>query len=245
MPRDKSLSFRLPQAASKIVIAQPEIAKVTATTDSSFYVQGIEFGSTNLLVYGPGGRLQEVIDIRVGYDSDGLQQDFQAAFPGETLKVRNLGEVLMLAGEVSTTGVQAGAERIAEKYAPESVISRITVRASQQVMLEVRILEASRNALQDMGVNLNVANGSFSVLSGSGLFGVTPPAGVLTTHGGSARPASTPRSRRSRRRASSAPWRSRTWSPFPARRPASWPAASSRSRCRPATASPSSSGPTA
>lgn len=185
VPRDKSLSFRLPQAASKIVIAQPEIAKVTATSDSSFYVQGIEFGSTNLLVYGPGGRLQEVIDIRVGYDSDGLQQDFQAAFPGETLKVRNLGEVLMLAGEVSTTGVQAGAERIAEKYAPESVISRITVRASQQVVLEVRILEASRNALQDMGVNLNVANGSFSVLSGSGLFGVTPPAGVLTTHGGS------------------------------------------------------------
>ena len=185
VPRDKSLSFRLPQAASKIVIAQPDIAKITATSDSSFYVQGIEFGSTNLLVYGPGGRLQEVIDIRVGYDSDGLQQDFAAAFPGEALKVRNLGEVLMLAGEVSDTGVQAGAEKIAEKYAPEAVISRITVRASQQVVLEVRILEASRNALQDMGINLNVANGSFAVLSGSGLFGVTPPAGALTTHGGS------------------------------------------------------------
>ena len=185
VPRDKSLSFRLPQAASRIVIAQPDIAKVTATSDSSFYVQGIEFGSTNLLVYGAGGRLQEVIDIRVGYDSDGLQQDFAAAFPGEGLKVRNLGEVLMLAGEVSTTGVQAGAERIAAKYAPDSVISRITVRASQQIILEVRILEASRNAMQDLGVNLNVANGSFSMLSGSGLVGLTPAAGVLTTRGGS------------------------------------------------------------
>ena len=98
VPRDKSLSFRLPQAASRIVIAQPEIAKVTATSGSSFYVQGIEFGSTNLLVYGPGGRLQEVIDIRVGYDGDGLQQDLTAAFPTEPIKVRNLGEVLMLAG---------------------------------------------------------------------------------------------------------------------------------------------------
>ena len=69
VPRDKSLSFRLPQAASKIVIAQPEIAKVTATSDSSFYVQGIEFGSTNMLVYSRGGALTEVIDIRVGYDA--------------------------------------------------------------------------------------------------------------------------------------------------------------------------------
>lgn len=185
VPRDKSLSFRLPQAASKIVIAQPEIAKITATSDSSFYVQGIEFGATNLLVYGPGGRLQEVIDVRVGYDSDGLQQDFAAAFPGESLKVRNLGEVLMLAGEVSDTGVQAGAERIAEKYAPDAVISRITVRSSQQVILEVRILEASRSAMKDLGVNLGIANGSFSVFSGSGLIGITPPATSFSTHGGS------------------------------------------------------------
>ena len=36
VPRDKSLSFRLPGPASKIVIAQPEIAKVTATSESSF-----------------------------------------------------------------------------------------------------------------------------------------------------------------------------------------------------------------
>ncbi len=185
VPRDKSLSFRLPQPASRIVIAQPEIAKVTATSNASFYVQGIEFGSTNMLVYGPAGRLQEVIDVRVGFDSEGLQQDLTAAFPGEALKVRNLGEVLMLGGEVSTTGVQAGAERIAEKYAPESVISRITVRASEQVVLEVRILEASRSAMQDMGVNLTAANGSFQVLTGGGLIGATPPAAVASLFGGS------------------------------------------------------------
>ena len=181
VPRDKSLSFRLPQAASRIVVAQPDIAKVTATSNASFYVQGIEFGSTNLLVYGAGGRLQEVIDIRVGYDSDGLQQDFTAAFPGESLKVRNLGEVLMLAGEVSNTGVQAGAEKIAAKYAPDAIISRITVRASQQVVLEVRILEASRNAMQDLGVNFNIATGSFGVLAGTGLIGPSSAASVLTT----------------------------------------------------------------
>jgi pilus assembly protein CpaC len=185
VPRDKSLSFRLPGPASRIVIAQPEIAKVTATSDSSFYVQGIEFGSTNMLVYGRGGQLSEVIDVRVGYDAEGLQQDLVAAFPNEPIRVRNLGEVLMLTGELSNSGVQASAERIAEKYAPDSVISRLTIQNSQQVVLEVRILEASRSALQDLGVNLSIFNSSFSVITGSGLIGLNPPHGAITSRGGS------------------------------------------------------------
>ena len=184
VPRDKSLSFRLPGPASRIVIAQPEIAKVTATSNASFYVQGIEFGSTNMLVYSPGGSLSEVIDVRVGYDAEGLQQDLVAAFPNELIRVRNLGEVLMLTGDISNSGVQNSAEKIAQKYAPDSIISRLTVRNSEQVILEVRILEASRSALQDLGVNLSIFNDSFSVITGGGLIGITPPQGTISSRGG-------------------------------------------------------------
>jgi pilus assembly protein CpaC len=185
VPRDKTLSYRLNQPASRIVVAQPEIAKVTGTGDTSFYVQGMEFGATNLLVYGPGGRLLEVIDIRVGYDADGLQDDLRAAFPSEQIGVRSLGEALLLVGEVSNSGVQGAAEKIAERYAPEAVISRINVRNSQQVVLEVRILEASRNGLRDIGVNLDVFNESFAVSTGSGLINaLTPPHTTIATNGG-------------------------------------------------------------
>ncbi|WP_293678322.1 type II and III secretion system protein family protein [uncultured Phenylobacterium sp.] len=185
VPRDKSLSFRLPGPASKIVVAQPEIAKVTATSNASFYVQGIEFGATNMLVYGRGGQLVEVIDVRVGFDSDGLQQDLSAAFPGEAIQVRNLGEMLMLGGHVTDTGVQLGAERIAEKFAPDAVISRLTVKESQQVILEVRIIEADRTAMQDVGFNFSAINPSFSFATGQGLIGIAPPNGLFTTSGGS------------------------------------------------------------
>lgn len=185
VPRDKSLSYRLDQPASRIVIAQPEIAKVTATGDSSFYVQGIEFGSTNMLVYGRGGRLIEVIDIRVGYDASSLQHDLSNAYPGEPLQVRNLGESLMLMGDVSNSGVQRRAEEIAQKYAPDAVISRLSVRDAQQVVLEVRVLEATRSALQDVGFAANIFNSSFSFATGSGLIGASPPAGLLQLFGGS------------------------------------------------------------
>ena len=53
VPRDKSLSFRLDEPATKIVVSQPDIAEVVATTDRSFYVRGIDIGSTNLLVCWP------------------------------------------------------------------------------------------------------------------------------------------------------------------------------------------------
>ncbi|MCR5874498.1 type II and III secretion system protein family protein [Phenylobacterium sp. J426] len=184
VPRDKSLSFRLGQPAARIVVAQPEIAKVTATSDRSFYVQGLEFGSTNMLVFGPGGRLQEVLDIRVGYDADGLQQDLAAAFPNEPLRVRNLGEALMLTGEVSDTGVQYKAEAIAHRYAPDGLISRVSVRASQQVILEVRVLEATRSALQDLGIRAVVGNNSWAVGVGNGLIGASPAAGAVAFSGG-------------------------------------------------------------
>jgi pilus assembly protein CpaC len=149
----------------------------------------MEFGATNMLVYGKGGQLVEVIDVRVGFDSDGLQQDLVAAYPGEAIQVRNLGEVLMLTGDVSDTGVQLGAEKIAEKYAPEGVISRLTVKASQQVVLEVRIIEASRNAMQDVGFDFSVVNNSIAIASGQGLIGIAPPNGLLSTHGGSGKTA--------------------------------------------------------
>ena len=71
VPRDKSLSFRLPQAASRIVIAQPDIAKVTATSDSSFYVQGINDLATPFIMvflkYKNTGKIRENKGIYVNF----------------------------------------------------------------------------------------------------------------------------------------------------------------------------------
>lgn len=184
VPRDKSLAFRLDGPASKIVIAQPDIAQIVPTTDHSFYLRGKELGSTNLLVYAPGGRLREVIDVRVGYDARALQQDLAVALPGEGVRVENLGEGLLLTGNVSTTGAALKAKGLAEKFAPESVTSALTVRASQQVVLEVRIMEATRSALQDIGVAATIKNGSFNFSYGNGLLGNTAAHSALSLTGG-------------------------------------------------------------
>jgi pilus assembly protein CpaC len=187
VPKDKSLAFRLAEPASRIVVAQDEIAQVVATSDRSFYVRGKDIGSTNLLVYGPGGRLAEVIDLDVTYDAAAMQQALAVAFPGEHIEVRNVGQGLLLTGEVSNTGVSARVQKIAEKYAPEFVTNNLTVRASQEVILEVRIMEATRSALKDFGITGAIGNNSFQFASGTGLIGANAPQGTLRFTGGAGR----------------------------------------------------------
>lgn len=170
VPKDKSLSFRLDEPATKIVVAQPDIAEVVATTDRSFYVRGVDLGSTNLLVYGSGGRLIEVIDVRVGVDAAALQQDLAQALPRERISVQNLGQGVILTGRVSNPGVAARAKLIAEHFAPEGVTNMLKVDGAQ-VVLEVRILEANRSWLQDLGVGALISSKYFNYSYGANLAG--------------------------------------------------------------------------
>ncbi len=178
--KDKSTAFRLSGSAGQIVVAQPDIAEIVANTDRSLYIRGKTLGATNILVYDTSKRLVEVIDVKVGHDLNSVQADMTSALPGEPIKVSNLAGGLMLSGQVSTSSVAARAKTIAERYAPGGVSSTLTVEAAQQVMLEVRILEASRDSLKDFGVNLSVANNSGIVFgSGLGLIGNNPAQGAL------------------------------------------------------------------
>jgi len=184
VPKDKSLSFRLPETASRIVVAQGDIAQVVPTSDRTFYVRGKEIGTTNLLVYGPGGQIAQVIDVTVTYDAPAMQDALAMAFPGENIEVRNAGEGLLLTGQVSNTSVANRAGKIAEKYAKDLVINNLTAQASQEVILEVRVLEASRSVLHDLGVSAKIANNSFQFLTGRGLIGSDSPNAVLSLTGG-------------------------------------------------------------
>jgi pilus assembly protein CpaC len=178
--KDKSQAFRLFAPAGEIVVAQPEMIQIVATTDRSFYIRGKSVGETNILVYDRARRLSEVIDVRVGFDTDAIEADLKEALPEEKIQARNVAGGVMLVGDVSTTAAAARAVGVAERYAPKAVSSHLTVRASQQVVLEVRILEAGRSALQDIGFSATIQNNSgFVFATQPGLIGASAPQGVL------------------------------------------------------------------
>lgn len=181
--KDKSVAFRLDSPAGELVVAQPEVAQIVATTDRSFYVRGKNFGATNILVYDPAKRLIEVIDVRVGFDTDALQADLAASFPGEKIAAQPMGDGYILTGTASSTAVATRAKALAERYAPKAVTSALSVQDPQQIVLEVRIVEASRSALKDFGINVDVNSGNVMFSSGAGLLSGSAPQGILQVSG--------------------------------------------------------------
>jgi pilus assembly protein CpaC len=185
--KDKSAAFHLDFPASEIVVAQPDMVQLVATTDRSFYIRGKALGVTNLLIYDHPHHLAQVIDVRVGHDTDALQQDLAQALPGERIKATNMAGGILLTGAVSTAAAAARAKTIAERYAPQAVSSSMVIASDQQVMVEVRMIEASRSSLHDLGFNIDAtsSDGNFSFQSGtaSGLASGLTPQGVLSGTG--------------------------------------------------------------
>jgi pilus assembly protein CpaC len=184
VPKDKSAAFRLDYPASEIVVAQPDTLSLVATTDRSFYVRGKAIGVTNILIYDAEHHLAQVVDVRVGYDTDSLQTDLAAALPGENIHAANFAGGILLTGDVSNSNIAARASQIAEHYAPKAVESELSVHASQQVQVDVRILEASHTAIRDLGFNVNVQSlGGFTFSTGSTLpSGIAPQGTIGVNH---------------------------------------------------------------
>eukprot|EP01035_Chromulina_nebulosa_P060443 gene60443-82700_t len=120
------------------------------------YVIGREIGSTNLLVYGAGAKLLQVVNIEVGHDRDQLQADLAVTLPGETIHVSNLNGGLLLRGAVSSPQAAAMANDLAERAADGDVLSVLDVRPDQ-VLLEVQLVETSEEHLREIGIDLSVA----------------------------------------------------------------------------------------
>jgi pilus assembly protein CpaC len=175
--KDKSAAFRLDYPVGEIVVAQPDMVQLVATTDHSFYIRGKALGVTNLLIYDQRHHLAQVIDVRVGQDVESLQRDLETALPGEHIIAADFAGGVMLSGNATTTSAALRAAAIAEHYAPKEVSSTIRVANNQQVMVEVRFIEASRSSLKDVGFNFNVSTpgGGFGINSGTGLAGSQPP----------------------------------------------------------------------
>ena len=99
------------------------------------------------------------------------------------------------------------------------------------MILEVRVLEASRSALHDLGLTGNVQNNSFQFATGTGLLGNDPAKGVLGLTGGAGHTTIDAHLPRSKRRGLFAHSHGPTSWRFRERRRASWPAANFHIPC--------------
>lgn len=186
--KDDSIVMRTSVAFKEVRVANAKVADVVVLTDRSFQVLGKTAGKTNVMLYDINNRLVDIVDVKVGFDVEGLKQALYETFPREPVKVRNMAGGVYLSGKVTNSDVAAQIERVAQAYAPQKVTNGMSVKDSHQVMLEVRFVEASRDAAKELGIGvLTQKAGQFAFQSAGGIIsGVSPTFGgqILGSHNG-------------------------------------------------------------
>lgn len=178
-----------------VLVANPSIVDVMAVKANQLYLVGNSLGDTNIMILDEDGNVVKKINIHVQMDTSKVEKMIKELYPNESVKVRALTDRVVLTGHVSTPAASNSIGNLVAQYASEIkggnagqiddfVTNMLTVAGEQQVMLKVKIIEASRTALKDLGIETE-GNGALGVVgtavtAASGL-GLTAPAqlGVL------------------------------------------------------------------
>jgi pilus assembly protein CpaC len=171
--KSRVVSFAAPFKTASV--ASTEIADVTPLTDHSLYVQGKAIGTTNISVFNESMQLVELLDVEVTIDTQNLQGKIRAGTGNNSIRVVSDNGAVVLTGVAANAPIADRAVSIAQSMGA-TVINQMTVAPSQQVMLKVRFLEASRSAERDLGVNWfgTNASGTRGVSTGLGLPAAIP-----------------------------------------------------------------------
>ena len=153
----KSTLLSLPHDIVRISVGNPEVADVVLTHPREVYLLGKKSGQTNLMLWGKGS-VTRLHDIAVSTDTDTLKAKLQEWVPGiDDLKVESLGDHLLISGLAQDAVKAQRAMHMAEAFGGEKkVINLLRVGSAQQVMLEVKVAEVSRNLLDELGVDLTM-----------------------------------------------------------------------------------------
>ena len=153
IPIGKTEDVRIDAPFTDITIGDSDVADVTPLTDRSLSILGKKIGTTRVSVYGEEKRLIGIFDVEVSYDISRLAAELRR-MTGPGINVTSANGRIMLSGTAHDAPTLDRAVVIARQFAPD-IINAVQVLAPQQVMLEVRFIEAQRQAGRALGIQWN------------------------------------------------------------------------------------------
>lgn len=148
---------------TRIAITDPTIADAVAVQPREVLIDGKKAGTISLIIWGAGGERTHY-DIVVDAGVSQLQQELQQLFPGEDVRASITDEAIILSGSVSNNLVKLRAAEVATGTSSKlRVINLLQLPQGtdvQQVMLQVRVAEVNRRAVEELGLNFFLTRGN-------------------------------------------------------------------------------------
>ena len=152
----------------KAQVNNPEVISLTPLSATQIQVSAIKTGVTQVNLWDERETVYTV-DVVVLGDARELDMVLKAEFPSATLKIRPMNSSVLISGFVPQPDMVHRITSIAEDYYPK-VVDNMIVGGVQTVLLQVKVMEVSRNKLRKLGVDWSHVNGNdFVVSSVSGL----------------------------------------------------------------------------
>lgn len=173
-----------------VLIANPSVADVVALQSSKLYIVGSRLGDTNITLLNEDGSVLRQYDVHVKIDERAIQEYLGQIYPNEDVKVKALSDQVILTGTVSNPSVANKIANVVGAYIgevqemdgkkiDEIIVNLLQVTSEQQVMLKVKIFEASKSLLRELGIETQLDStgsalgdnlaGAIGVNSGTGL----------------------------------------------------------------------------
>jgi pilus assembly protein CpaC len=155
----RSLVITTPVRIKRISIADPTIIDAIIIKPTQILLNGKVPGGVSLVLWDEADQSQ-TFEVFVDLDILGLSQKIREVFPEEPIRVEASKDVVMLSGRASSKAVADKILQIVTAATPKviSLMEAPTAPTSGEVLLEVKIAEVNRSALDQLGINLFSAN---------------------------------------------------------------------------------------
>jgi pilus assembly protein CpaC len=147
----RSAVIKAPWNVVRVSVADPQVADVQALTPDQVLVTGKSLGATDVMLW---SEKEEVWQARVEVDEDlpRIKGDLMKLFPQSTLDVSRARDVVIVKG-LLTRAEEAEQLRRFLEAAGFKYLDMTSVAGIQQVQIQVRVAEVSRQAIRALGIN--------------------------------------------------------------------------------------------
>ncbi len=155
---NQSMIVDLDMPAADVVISNPEIADATVSTSRRIIFRGVRHGMTHALIFDRAGQVLLELNISVETDFTALNDAITRQVPDARVRLEGLNGSIVVSGEVPNLSQADQVMRMVAAYAEESggpqIINLVSVTGSEQVFLEVRVVEMQRSLIKQLGIGL-------------------------------------------------------------------------------------------
>lgn len=161
--RGRSQIIKFAQPITRLSIAEPTLAEIIPLSPDQIMINGKQRGVTSLIVWDEHGQ-EGIFDLQIQNDTSELLDAVNAIAPNEKIDARITDDSFILSGQLSNSIILDEIRRVASAYGyRDNRFIDLTETPSPQVVLDVKIAEASRNVIKDLKTSFNNQRGDLTL----------------------------------------------------------------------------------